>query len=219
MTKLISESAALDEIWIQYSGHGLQKKHMGHLDDVMVPVDYETAGYITDHELFDILKSVATNCKTLLIFDCCHSGNICRFPWITNIQPDNTVKIERVAGVGNTEASTNISPNIYALSGSRDSQTSSDTYSRELNEGVGAFSNAINECLRASHHQIDILSLYKNVCNSLLIGGYTQIPVLTSGNKEPNYIFSRTCVPIITKAKSVDVKLVIQRNARPKYFI
>lgn len=154
------------------------------------------------------MKSVATNCKTLLIFDCCHSGNICRFPWAANIQPDNTVKIERVS----TDALTNISPNIYSLSGSRDSQTSSDTYSRELNEGVGAFSNAINECLRASHHQIDILSLYKKVCNSLLIGGYTQIPVLTCGSPTLDYLFSRTCHPTITKVKSVDIKSAIQRN-------
>jgi len=184
---------------------------MEHLDDVMVPLDYETTGYITDHELFNILKSVATNCKTLLIFDCCHSGNICRFPWTINIQSDNTVKIERV----DPDELINISPNIYALSGSRDSQTSSDTYSRELNQGVGAFSNAINECLRASHHQIDILTLYKDVCKNLLKGGYTQIPVLTSGSPTPNYVFSRTCVPAkITMVKElvVDVKSVIERN-------
>jgi hypothetical protein len=132
------------------------------------------------------------------------------------MQPNDTVKIERTTH----NDIVHISPNMYALSGCKDSQTSSDTYSRELNQGVGAFSNAINECLRDSHHQIGILALYKNVCKRLADDGYSQTPVLTSGNKEPNYIFSRTCSPIkITKVKSVDVKLAIQRNARPKHFI
>jgi len=216
LEKIVSMSAALDEVWVQYSGHGSQINNTGHLGDVIVPVDYETVGFITDDMLFNILKYVDTNCTVVLIFDCCHSGNICKFPWTANMQPNNTVKIERTTH----NDIVHISPNMYALSGCKDSQTSSDTYSRELNEGVGAFSNAINECLRASHHQIDILALYKNICKRLADDGYSQTPVLTSGNKEPNYIFSRTCAPIqITKVKSVDVKLAIQRNAQPNHFI
>lgn len=216
LKNIVSMSAALDEIWIQYSGHGSQINNAGHASDVIVPVDYETIGFITDDMLFDILKFVDTNCKTVLIFDCCHSGNICKFPWTASLQLDNTVKIEKTA----LNDIAHISPNIYALSGCKDSQTSSDTYSRELNQGVGAFSNAINECLRDSHHQIDILALYKNVCKRLADDGYSQTPVLTSGNQNPNYVFSRTCAPIkITKVKTVDVKLAIQRNARLKHFI
>jgi hypothetical protein len=219
LKKIVSESAALDEIWIQYSGHGSQINNAGHLGDVIVPVDYEKVGFITDDMLVDIFKSVSTNCNAVLIFDCCHSGNICKFPWTASLQFDDTVKIERTKEVVYESSDKNCQC-IYSLSGCKDSQTSSDTYSRELNQGVGAFSNAINECLRASHHQIDILTLYKNVCKSLVNDGYTQTPVLTCGIQTPNYVFSRRCAPIqVTKIKPVDVKLAIQRNAQSKNLI
>jgi hypothetical protein len=202
LQNIIGLSSSLDEIWIQYSGHGSQisvqnNNHINDLDDVIVPLDYQTVGFISEDMLYDILKAVDPQCKTVLIFDCCHSGNICKFPW--------TINAANLGGVysENNETNGQISPNIFALSGCKDSQTSADEFSRDLNQGVGAFSNALNECLRESHHQIDVLTLYKQVCQRMVDCGYEQTPVLTSGKQVPDYVFSRTCSQDISNCKIV----------------
>jgi len=224
LQKIIALSSRLDEIWIQYSGHGSQINANNNdktnvLDDVIVPLDYQTVGFISEDTLYDILKVVDPHCKTVLIFDCCHSGNICKFPW--TIDAVNGLSSKTFMNLENSQ----MSENIFALSGCHDSQTSADEFSRDLNQGVGAFSNALNECLRESHHQIDVLTLYKQVCRRMLDGGYEQTPVLTSGKQVPDYVFSRACshdlsncpnVPIVLSVpvQKVDIRTIIQKNNR-----
>jgi len=86
-------------------------------------------------------------------------------------------------------------PNIYLISGCKDNETSSDDFNREMSQNVGVFSNALNECLRDSNHQIDIMTLYKNICKNLIAAGYSQSPVLSSSSNTPNHVFSRHCEP------------------------
>lgn len=224
LQKIISLSSGLDEIWIQYSGHGSQinnNDNNNDLDDVIVPLDYQTNGFITEDMLYDILKNVDSRCKTVLIFDCCHSGNICKFPW-TITATDGLISQNSTNQIKEKNDQKSICPNAFALSGCKDSQTSADTFSRDLNQGVGAFSNALNECLRESHHQIDVLTLYKRVCKRMIDGGYEQTPVLTAGKQVPDYVFSRTCVHDLSNCsivpcvsvpiQKIDIRAIIQKN-------
>ena len=184
---LVLESSSLDEIWLHYSGHGSQlQKHNCNLEikkeeivEAIVPVDYLKAGCIVDCDLYDIIRRI--KCKAILTFDCCHSGTICDMPWTTQYQEGTLVSTQINKLLINNK-------DIFVLSGCRDDQTSSDT-TNLLDQRVGAFTNALCECLRKSHHNTSILSLHKDICIYLLEGGYGQIPVLSSTVEVPKYMF------------------------------
>jgi hypothetical protein len=185
-----------DEIWIQYSGHGTQFQNVTDkslMDNVIVPIDFYNS-YIFDYDIYKILLKI--RCRAILLFDCCHSGSVGNLPW-TFMMEDNKKNSENNGNIitVNNNNNTMPNPNIYLLSGCKDNQTSTDGYNRELSQDVGVFSNAFNECLRDSHHKIDIMTLYKNICNNLIANGYSQRPVLSSSTNIPKYVFSRHCEP------------------------
>ena len=183
-------SSNSDEIWIQYSGHGSQFQNTTDktlMDNVIVPIDFYKS-YIFDYDIYKILLKI--KCRAILLFDCCHSGSVGNLPWtfmLSNNSKNDTNNITI-----NSNNNTMPNPNIYLLSGCKDNQTSSDGYNKELSQEVGAFSNAFNECLRDGNHQIDIMTLYKNICKNLIANGYSQRPVLSSSTNIPKYVFSRT---------------------------
>jgi hypothetical protein len=179
-------SSDSDEIWIQYSGHGTQFQNKTDkllMDDVIVPIDFYK-NYIFDYDIYKILLKIRG--RAILIFDCCHSGSIANLPWTFTVNNKNIIT---------TNNNTMTNPNIYLISGCKDNETSSDDFNREMSQNVGVFSNALNECLRDSNHQIDIMTLYKNICKNLIAAGYSQSPVLSSSSNTPNHVFSRHCEP------------------------
>jgi hypothetical protein len=192
-----------DEIWIQYSGHGIQLQNVTDksvMDNVIVPIDFMMTNYIFDYDIYKILLKI--HCRAILLFDCCHSGSVGNLPW-TFIMEDNkkSETNEIIITINNNNTMPN--PNIYLLSGCKDNQTCSDDFNRELSQDVGVFSNAFNECLRDSHHQIDIMTLYKNICNNLIVNGYSQKPVLSSSSNMPNYVFSRSKESFVNPINSI----------------
>jgi hypothetical protein len=183
-------SSDSDEIWIQYSGHGTQFQNKTDkllMDDVIVPIDFYK-NYIFDYDIYKILLKIRG--RAILIFDCCHSGSVGNLPWTFMMDNKNIITIHNT---NNTTTTTMPNPNIYLLSGCKDNQTSSDEFNKDLYNDVGVFSNAFNECLRDSNHQIDIMTLYKNICNNLIANGYSQRPVLSCSTNMPNHVFSRYC--------------------------
>jgi hypothetical protein len=180
-----------DEVWIQYSGHGSQILDSDNtLDDVIVPIDFMKTTYILDHDIHEILL-LKIKCNAILIFDCCHSGSIGNLPW-SFVMSDNNKNIMTI--YNNNNKMTN--PNIYLLSGCQDNQTSTDDYNKELSQDIGAFSNAFNECLRDSHHQIDIMTLYKNICINLTANEYSQRPFFHVVSIYQNMFFQDNVKPI-----------------------
>lgn len=71
-----------DTIVFYYSGHGSYIKdttgdEVDGKDEVLVPLDYDSQGYISDDMLFDyLLKPLQTGVKVFLMTDCCHSGTL-----------------------------------------------------------------------------------------------------------------------------------------------
>ena len=182
---LVLESSSLDEIWLHYSGHGsqLQNRNCKFKDDdhieAIVPVDYLKEGCIIDCDLYDIIRRI--KCTAILTFDCCHSGTICDMPWTTQYQEGVSVskQINKLL-ISNKD--------IFVISGCRDDQTSSDT-TNIMDQRTGAFTNALCECLRKSHHNTSILSLHKDICIYLDEKGYSQQPILSSTVEVPKYMF------------------------------
>jgi hypothetical protein len=81
--ELVSSDAEL--LFEHYSGHGTQVRDTSGdepdgLDEAICPIDFQTAGMITDDEIKAILMKVPKD-KTLIgVFDCCHSGSIADLP-------------------------------------------------------------------------------------------------------------------------------------------
>ncbi|KAJ3162391.1 Ca(2+)-dependent cysteine protease [Geranomyces michiganensis] len=84
---LVNGAAPGDAFFMHYSGHGSQEKDTTGLEkdglsETIVPVDYQTAGQITDDELFNALvRPLPKDSRLTIITDCCHSGSVIDLPF------------------------------------------------------------------------------------------------------------------------------------------
>jgi len=187
LNNLVNQSSNLSEIWFHYSGHGSQVRDFNGdeadgIDEIIVPVDYRNNGFITDDEIFNIIKK--SKCKTVLLFDSCHSGSICDLQW----------SFEYNNGAFTKTLNTNkfiSNPNIICFSGCKDSQTSADSYSLESQQAVGAFTASFIHCLRLNRMNVDILKLYSDLCIYISAQKFTQKPLLSCSSASPFYKFTR----------------------------
>ena len=189
LRQLVADSAGCTEIWVHYSGHGAQvpdanKDELSGLDNVIVPVDYRTAGFIIDDDLYAILKGA--KCKTVLLFDSCHSGTVVDLPWSFIYQNPGSYTIQQ----NNKNVLANMQ--MFMFSGCRDDQTSADTYSADQQQAVGAFTNAFISCVRARNHEVSFLTLYRDICMFLAANRFAQVPVFSSSSPTPIFTLSRT---------------------------
>jgi hypothetical protein len=181
MRNLIAESSGLEELWIHYSGHGSKTPgyNRGEMDEVLVPLDFQTNGFIIDNDLLDIVKN--TKCRTIIVTDCCHSEAMFELPWSFEYskETDSIVKTHR-----NNEILQGTS--IFMYSGCKDMQTSSDAFNRETSEFSGAFTSAFISCLKKRQYSCSFLELYKDIFLYLQQHGYPQIPIFSSSLENPD---------------------------------
>jgi len=187
LTAIVTNSGSYSEIWIHYSGHGTQINVKSGsstiLDDCIVPLDYATKGFIIKEDIFAIIKNV--KCPMYIMFDSCHSGTVSDLEY--SIQYQNPNIFTRIQN--NTLYLTN--PNIVSMSACKDSQTAADIYDAAEVDYEGAFTDCLITCLQASHHNISVMNLYKNVCMLLAKRGFTQVPVLSASVQIPTAFLSR----------------------------
>lgn len=197
LKRLANESDKLDELWVHYSGHGSlitdnKSLNADKMENILVPVDYKTKGFILDIELLAIVKTI--KCKTMLLFDSCHSGTMCDLPWAIEYKNPMNYAVTHINNVVINN------PNIFMFSGCKDSQTSDDSYSTENQQYVGAFTDAFLHSLRKNRHNVAYKVLYRDICEYLAQNRFTQMPIFSSSSKEPNLIFTRANglnVPVI----------------------
>lgn len=187
LNAVIAASAAEDTLWVHYSGHGTQIRdttgtESDGLDECIVPCDYNKAGFIDDNTLRNIIA--LAKCQMMLCFDSCHSGTVCDLQYSMNYSNGSISTV-----VNNTKSIADT--NIVMLSGCRDAQTSADAYNSFSQQGVGAFTISLLETLRASDHNVDLMTLYKNLCSNIAKSRFSQIPVLSSTVANPSYQFAK----------------------------
>ncbi|KAF0694842.1 Aste57867_14306 [Aphanomyces stellatus] len=91
MRWLVENARPGDSLFLHYSGHGSQQKdedgdEADGMDETICPVDYDTAGMITDDEMHAILCApLPAGVKLTAIFDCCHSGSALDLPFMYTI--------------------------------------------------------------------------------------------------------------------------------------
>jgi len=190
LTSIVAETDKLTEIWIHYSGHGSQiqdrtGEEADGMDEVIVPIDYNTSGFIIDNEIYKIISN--SKCKTILVFDCCHSGSICDLQWMFEYNGQSFSKTFNVN-------KSMLNPNILCFSGCKDSQTAADSYSTELKQPVGAFTDAFIHCIKQNKYSVSILKLYSDICKYINSEGFNQKPILSSSHPVPILLFSPTTV-------------------------
>jgi len=186
-----NESSQFHSVYFQYSGHGGNQKDTNgdesdRKDETLVPLDYETAGMISDDVIRSLLIDILpSNVKLFCIIDACHSGTILdlKYNCLTKITPDNASY--------NLTASSNYKPSncsVICFSGCRDNQTSADT--EEVNdetgnkEPAGALTWAFLKSyaiLKEKEKKIVYKNIIKNIAILLKKNGYDQIPCLSSG--------------------------------------
>lgn len=214
LTKIVNQSTSLDEIWVHYSGHGSQLPNKNAytsngMDNILVPCDYRTAGFITDRELLDIVKNI--KCKALLLFDACHSGTMCDLEW--SFQYSSPISWSKIQ---NKKVGTISNPNICIISGCKDEQTSADTFIKADSTSQGAFTNAFISGLRNYRHNVSINQVYQYACAYLQSSGFSQVPVLSATVQTPNYNFVRaTIAPVQAPTTTfATTKTTIKSNMR-----
>jgi hypothetical protein len=200
LTNIINQSNTLSEIWFHYSGHGSQindrtNDEKDRLDEVLVPSDFRTSGFIIDDEIFNIVKN--TKCKTILLFDSCHSATVCDLQWSFEYNFNGSF----IKNQNNMKKIDN--PYVFSISGCKDIQTSVDSYSVEQKEAVGAFTDAFIHCLKSNNYNVNLIKLYADTCSYLRQTGYSQKPILSCSSMIPSYIFIKTVLPLPTVVSPV----------------
>lgn len=189
LNSLAQQSSLLSEVWIHYSGHGSQVRDTNNdetdgLDEVIVPVDFKTAGIIRDDEFFSTLQTFSVKCRVILLFDSCNSGSMCDLQHMFRVSGNNIIRSTTTRKLLNH-------PNIFCFSGCKDEQTSADAYSPLEMRYVGAFTNTFLYCLRLNHFNVDVFKLYADICKTILQYGFTQTPVFSSSSLNPNLVLGR----------------------------
>lgn len=194
-----------DILFFYYSGHGSNIRDKNNdetdgRDEVLVPLDYEKSGVITDDWLFTNLVSILPAGVTLWSFaDCCHSGTMIDFYY--NLQCNSVCSVKEPKTYDTKQWSNNYSvssergkittADVYFFSGCRDSQTSADVTIN--NRGQGAFTSCFLDLLRKNCTRlqngsmkfnsgtISLNEMLKEITCNLIIRGFDQRPQLSFG--------------------------------------
>jgi hypothetical protein len=192
----VSQSGNLSQLWIHYSGHGSQIPDRNgdeafgtRMDSVIVPMDFETTGFIVDDFLYSILKNC--RCPTVSIWDSCNSGTVCDFPYSYTM---NTASGRFVVSRNNNHRlpwSTN-PMNLVSLSGCKDMQTSADVSSSSSAAAAGgAFTGAFLKALAQNQYSGSLLKIYADTCFAMTADGFAgQNPVMSSASPVPRFILT-----------------------------
>lgn len=88
MQWLVKDARPNDSLVFHYSGHGGVTKDLDGdedegYDEVIYPLDFETAGHIVDDDMHNIMvRSLPQGCRLTALFDSCHSGTALDLPYV-----------------------------------------------------------------------------------------------------------------------------------------
>ncbi|KAI0055439.1 hypothetical protein BV25DRAFT_175640 [Artomyces pyxidatus] len=181
MRWLVRDACPDDSLVFHYSGHGGQTRDLDGdetdgYDEVIFPLDYKTAGVITDDEMHDIMVTpLPPGCRLTALFDSCHSGSVLDLPY--DYHSNGRLKGSAVSRRFKKDKST--PADVISWTGCKDSQTSADTTQNGV--AVGAMSYAFIKVLKRNPN-ISYQDLLRGV-REILNKKYSQRPQLSSSHK------------------------------------
>jgi len=88
MNWLVKDARPSSSLWFSYSGHGVQVEDKDGdeddgFDEAICPLDFETAGFLNDDDMHDIMVSrLPQGVRLTALFDSCHSGTALDLPYM-----------------------------------------------------------------------------------------------------------------------------------------
>lgn len=175
---LVKDIKAGDTLVFYYSGHGSNLTdrtgdETDGKDEVLVPLDYNTSGIISDDWLYlNMVTKVPTNVTLWAFTDCCHSGTMIDLKYnYKSICALKTGQIKRGMKYNSSdwtdrftfsmEKTNDIIGNVYLFSGCQDQETSADATINRLPQG--AFTFCLTEFIKENLQKMPDNSLkFKN---------------------------------------------------------
>lgn len=166
-------------VWIHFSGHGsymhdYNGDESDKKDECICPIDYSTAGFITDDSISKIMMQFKETVKCRIIFDSCHSGTALDLPCLYNIETNKFAK----------QNNNKFKAKILFISGCKDAQTSADAYINSQSQG--ALTASLLNTLKNANYNISFRHLLIKMRKYLLEGGYDQVPQMSTSNQNMN---------------------------------
>jgi hypothetical protein len=184
LNSAVNATRSGDNLVIAVSSHGsyqkdAKKDEADGRDECLVPLDYQTAGMITDDELRAILDKLPSGSTTFVLCDTCHSGTMFDLPYTFDASKvrlgNGKDAFREYLETDTTYPET--SGTIVTLSGCRDAQFSSDTP-----EG-GALTRSFLHAMSQFNNFPTARDLLCTVRDKLKADGFTQFPVLQCGRR------------------------------------
>jgi len=200
LKNIIDESKKYTEIWIHYSGHGTPVKDLNGdekdgFDEAIVPLDFETNGFIIDDDLNSIISK--TKCKTYITFDCCHSGSALDLYYNLSVQKNKLVHSFELS-----QKNKSTKNNIFMISGCTDSQKSEENKNQIGGNFIqmGAMTTTLIKVLQKYKFNISIEKLMIELNKYMLKDNHSQIPVFSSN--QPILLKSSFVTPPVAQIKN-----------------
>ena len=202
------------ELWLSFSGHGTQVSDHNNdeisdnFDEVIVPSDYMSSGFITDDILHSTLSKINNSkCKVIALFDCCNSGTLLDLnkKYVNN----NYSKIEN--------KNSSLKCKVFMISGCKDNQTSADYFDHQSNKYGGALTNAFLKYTRQCN-EITFFHLINKMRSHLKKNRFTQIPQITTNSILNNrtYLLKKigNNFNLLFQQNPPKINLLVQRKRR-----
>lgn len=176
ISTLVAGIKSGDVVYFHFSGHGSQifdvsGDESDHYDETIIPLDYLTAGIISDDVLRDCLIDILPVGSTLnAVLDCCHSG--------TGLDLRYNLTGEQLI-IDNNYKDTNAT--VHCMSGCRDNQTSADTV---IDNKVGGACTLTYLQIMNERPNISLLQLSVEMNLRLTKNNYSQRPQITLGRPD-----------------------------------
>lgn len=164
----------IKEAWFSYSGHGHYEYSSSENDnknEVLVPIDYKTNGFVTDDEIYyNLIKKIPKSCTLFSIIDACHSGTPFDLPYLYTLNK----------GIVQQRNDENLA-NIIKIGGCKDDQYSIDALINGKYQGV--LTTCFLKSVKDMEFNFTCKQLIKQINNYIKGGDFKQIPTLTFTNE------------------------------------
>lgn len=185
---LVSGNNPEDVLFFHFSGHGsfirdTSSDETDRRDEVLVPIDYRTRGFISDDWLFTNLVCAVQPGVTLWAFiDACHSGSVLDLrhnffslcsPKESKLPSSYDPKKWTEKYLYRPEKSREVSSTVAMFSGALDPEYAEDAYINNTTQG--AFTFCMLECLKSNvGKELKLRNILKEVNCRLDMAGYKQ---------------------------------------------
>jgi hypothetical protein len=177
LVALVNSGISGDTLYFHYSGHGASIRDFSRdesdgKDEILIPSDYRTAGFITDDWLFsNVISRVRKGVNLCGFLDCCHSGtgmdlrfNLRFAEQLLVNAPPTSYKSEDWQNkfmVSLENQRLPIQGNVWMFSGCRDDQTSADAFINQSSQG--AFTACLIDTIHNNLEEVENKKVLKKV--------------------------------------------------------